>query len=186
LNPPRTAYTSGFVQLRYDSRNSFINPASGSVVKLEFERAPASGWGNVQFSRYAGTIQYYLPVFTHGVVLALRTTTTVLEGDALPLQVLLPVGGNSTLRGSPQDRYLDRVAAVANAELRFPLYKRLGGVAALDAGRVFHALSEFGLTRWAVNPTAGLRLIMETFVVRLDVGFGKETTGFYLNFGQVF
>jgi hypothetical protein len=27
---------------------------------------------------------------------------------------------------------------------------------------------------------------MDTFVVRADIGFGKETTGFYLNFGQLF
>jgi len=27
---------------------------------------------------------------------------------------------------------------------------------------------------------------MDTFVVRLDVGFGKETTGVYFNFGQIF
>jgi hypothetical protein len=33
---------------------------------------------------------------------------------------------------------------------------------------------------------AGLRFYMNTFVVRCDVGFGKETTGLYFNFGQVF
>jgi len=27
---------------------------------------------------------------------------------------------------------------------------------------------------------------MDTCVVRLDVGMGKETTGFFLNFGQLF
>jgi len=75
---------------------------------------------------------------------------------------------------------------VANAEVRFPIYKRLSGVTAIDAGRVFHSLSQYSLSRWAVNPTVGLRLVMETFVVRLDVGLGKETTGFYLNFGQIF
>jgi outer membrane protein assembly factor BamA len=186
LNAGRAEFASFFLQARYDTRNSFINPASGTVFQLEFERAPVSPAWNVSFTRYAGVFQHYRPLFSSRAILALRYTTAVLSGDALPVQVLLPVGGNWTLRGSPQDRYLDQVAAVANAEVRFPIYWRFAGVAAFDAGRVFHSLSQYTLSRWAVNPTLGLRFLMETFVVRMDVGFGKETTGFYLNFGQVF
>jgi hypothetical protein len=37
-----------------------------------------------------------------------------------------------------------------------------------------------------VNSLVGLRFSMDTFVVRADLGFGKETTGFYLNFGHLF
>jgi hypothetical protein len=37
-----------------------------------------------------------------------------------------------------------------------------------------------------LNAVAGLRFSMETFVVRADVGFGRESTGFYLNFGHLF
>ncbi len=186
LNAGRAEFTSMFLQVRYDTRNSFINPTSGIVIQMELERAPVSSAWNVSFTRYGGVVHYYQPLFFTRTVLALRYSTAVVNGDALPVQVLLPVGGNSTLRGSPQDRYLDQVAAVANAELRFPIYWRLAGVAALDAGRVFHSLSQYSLSRWAVNPTVGRRLGMETFVVRLDVGLGKETTGFYLNFGQIF
>jgi outer membrane protein assembly factor BamA len=186
LNAGRAEFASFFLQLRYDTRNSYLNPVSGSVVQLEYERAPASSAWNVAFTRSAAVLQTYHQLLFPGATLALRYSTVVVQGENLPVQVLLPVGGNSTLRGSPQDRYLDQVAAVANAEFRFPIYKRLAAVAAVDAGRVFHSLSQYSLARWAVNPTAGLRLVMETFVVRLDVGFGKETTGFYLNFGQIF
>lgn len=175
-----------FLQFRYDTRDSYINPVSGTVVQMEFERAPASPAWNVSFTRSAVVLQHYRPLFASRLVLALRYSTTVETGSDLPVQVLLPVGGNWTLRGSPQDRYLDQVASVANAELRFPIYRRLAGVVALDAGRVFHTLSQYSLDRWAVNPTVGLRFVLETFVVRMDVGLGKETTGFYLNFGQIF
>jgi hypothetical protein len=37
-----------------------------------------------------------------------------------------------------------------------------------------------------VNPHIRLRYLMETVVVRVDVGFGAETTGLYFNFGQLF
>jgi len=55
-----------------------------------------------------------------------------------------------------------------------------------DAGKVWHAPGEIDPARWATNPVLGLRLYMDTCVVRLDVGMGKETTGFFLNFGQLF
>ncbi len=104
----------------------------------------------------------------------------------MPVQVLLPVGGGTTVRGAPQDRYLDKTMAVANAELRYPVYKSLGGTIALDAGRVWSSPRKLSLQGWAVNPTAGLRLYLRSFLARLDVGFGKETTGVYFNFGHAF
>jgi hemolysin activation/secretion protein len=91
-----------------------------------------------------------------------------------------------TLRGYPQDRFLDKTAAVLNVELRFPIYWRFGGVVGVDAGKAFSSPSLAGFHNWAVNSLVGLRFSMDTFVVRADLGFGKETTGFYLNFGHLF
>jgi hemolysin activation/secretion protein len=125
-------------------------------------------------------------LFIPKTVLALRVGVQGLMGSDLPVQVLMPIGGSTTLRGSPQDRYLDKVAAVANTEVRFPIFWRFGGVAGFDFGKVWSELKDFDLRRWAVNPVAGLRFYMNTFVVRCDVGFGKETTGLYFNFGHVF
>jgi outer membrane protein insertion porin family len=71
-------------------------------------------------------------------------------------------------------------------EFRIPIFWRFGGVLGVDAGRVWRKLSEFDLNNWATNAVIGLRLHMDTFIVRLDVGVSKETTGLYLNFGQVF
>jgi hemolysin activation/secretion protein len=119
-------------------------------------------------------------------VLAARIGLQGLAGGDLPVQMLLPIGGNKTVRGLVQDRYLDRVSAVANLEMRFPVFWRFGGILGYDAGKVWHSFRELDLARWATNPVAGLRFYMDTFVVRLDVGFGNETTGFYLNFGHIF
>ena len=103
----------------------------------------------------------------------------------MPVQVLLPVGGNRTLRGAPQDRYLDMVSGIANLELRFPIYKRLGGIIAMDAGRVWKRTSEINFHNWAYAPAAGLRYYFDTFVVRFDLGFGNESTGVYFNINHI-
>jgi len=186
LNASMASFASVYFNLRYDTRNSFINPSQGIVLQGEAEFAPRTGLGNVGFTRLGAWFQHYSELFIPKIVLATRFKVEGLIGGNLPVQVLLPVGGGSTLRGSPQDRYLDRISAVANAELRFPIIWRFGGVAGLDLGKVWTELSQFDLHRWAVNPTAGLRFYMNTFVVRVDAGFGKETTGLYFNFGQLF
>ena len=182
----RASYTSVFGTLRYDSRNSTVHPTSGVVAQAELEHAP-EGWpGNVALIRYGLTLQGYVPVLQDDIVAAGRIVGQSLDGDHLPVQVMLPIGGNGTLRGSVQDRYLDRTAVIVNAELRFHIYRRLACVAGLDAGKVWRSPRAMSLLGWATNPTAGLRFIMQTFVVRLDVGFGRESTGVYFNFGQLF
>ena len=186
LNAGLANYASVFSNWRFDSRDSFINPSSGLVLQGELEWAPRSSLGNVAFVRSALWVQAYTVLFYPKTVLALRLGAQELFGPDLPAQILLPLGGNSSLRGSPQDRYLGRSAVLANAELRFPVFWRLGGVLGLDTGKVWSSLSKFDFSGWAVNPTAGLRFIMNTFVVRFDVGFGKESTGVYFNFGHLF
>ncbi len=182
----RASYTSLFGMVRYDSRNSTVNPSTGAVLEGDAEVAPASFPGNTALSRYGLTAQGYVPVFWPALVLAGRLAFSTVVGDHVPLHFLQSIGGNATLRGSTQDRYLDRTVAVMNGEFRFPIYKRLAGIAGIDAGRVWPSAGAVGVSGWTMNPTAGLRVVMETFVVRLDVGFGKETTGIYFNFGQLF
>jgi hypothetical protein len=186
LNASRVQYASLYATFRYDTRNSFINPSRGIVMQAEAEWIPQNGFSNVAFTRFAGWLQYYSVLFYPKTVLALRCGLQGLAGEDLPVQVLMSVGGNNNLRGSPQDRYLDKTSAIVNAELRFPIYWRFGGVFGFDGGNVWWSLSKIGFSRWVMNPTAGLRFYFDTFVVRVDVGFGMEATGFYFNFGQIF
>lgn len=185
-NSGTATYQSLLLSARYDTRNSFINPSLGTVAQCEVEQSLHTSFKNAQFTRLSLSLQYYSILFYPTTVLALRCMAQGVIGSELPVQVLSSIGGNNTLRGSPQDRYLDNISALFNSELRFPLYWRFGGIVGLDAAKVWHTLANVGITRWASNPTAGLRFYMDTFVVRLDVGFGKETTGVYFNFGQIF
>jgi outer membrane protein assembly factor BamA len=186
LNSSRATSVALFSSVRYDTRDSYINPASGLVLQGDVEFASRAGPGNVEFTRLGAWIQKYYMLFVPKTILAVRFGLQGLFGRDIPVQFLLPIGGNNTLRGYTQDRFLDKVSAVGNIELRVPIYWRFGGVVGFDAGKVWHELSEVDLGRWATNPVAGLRFYMQTFVVRADLGFGKETTGFYLNFGHVF
>jgi endonuclease/exonuclease/phosphatase family metal-dependent hydrolase len=187
LNSETVTYTSIFTTIRYDTRNSFINPTRGLVLQGELEYAPRTKMNNVCFTRTGILSQYYYTLIDYPkTILATRLKLQNLSGSNLPVQVLLPIGGGNTLRGSPQDRFLDKVSAIGNIELRFPLFGRLGGIAGYDVGKVWYKIQQIDLDNWASNPIVGLRFYLDTYIVRLDVGLGKETTGFYLNFNHVF
>ncbi len=185
-NAGRISYISLQTSLRFDTRNSFINPSQGIVLQGDAEYSPRWDLNDVAFARYQLLSQAYFSVVDSSIVVAARGMVQSIRGDDLPVQVLLPIGGGSTVRGLPQDRYLDKVAGVFNLELRFPLMWRIGGIAGFDVGKVWDDPSQMDLVDWAFSPVAGLRLYMDTFVARLDVGFAKETTGVYMNFGQLF
>ena len=186
LSSSKENFSSLNFSLRYDTRNSFINPSSGVVLLGETEFAPKLSFTNTSFARYAGWLQYYSILFYPNTIFAFRTGLQTLTGNNLPVQALLSIGGNNTLRGYPQDRFLDKTAALVNAELRLPIFWRFGGIVGLDAGKVWNSINKMDIKNWPNNPVFGLRFYMDTYVIRLDVGLGKETTGFYFNFGQIF
>lgn len=186
LNSGNVSFSSVELNLRYDSRNSFINPSRGIVVQTETEYSPNWSLGNTPFLRLAGWFQYYSVLFYPTTVFALRLGIQQVIGNNMPVQVMSSLGGTNNLRGYPQDRFLDKADGLANVELRFPIFWRFGGVLGADAGKIWPSLTNIDVSRWAFNPVVGLRLYMDNFVVRADLGFGSEGTGFYFNFGQLF
>lgn len=186
LNRGTVRYYSIGTDLRFDSRDSYVNPSRGIVMRGEMEFAPGLWINNVEFVRTSAWLQYYKVLFYPRTVLALRVGQKSVFGDDLPIQVLTSLGGAHTLRGYPANRFLDKVAFISNAEVRFPLYRRLGGVAGIDAGAVSGNAADIFSSKIHTNTVFGLRYQMYTFIVRLDVGFGKDTRGLYFNFGQLF
>jgi outer membrane protein assembly factor BamA len=185
INRSTATMNSLLINARYDSRNSFIAPSSGLVVSGEVEYAPITVGANSSFRKFSSTIQYYKRIIGSSVV-AGRMIIQSLFNDDLPVQTLISVGGTNTLRGIPQDRYLDRSAVISNLEYRIPIIWRFGGMVGIDAGRVWNSLSNISVANWSINYIGGIRYYMDTFVIRLDVGISKETSGFYLNFGELF
>lgn len=186
MNPDKANYLSLFLNMRYDTRNSFINPYRGIVLLAEGELAPKFKFTNSNFRRYGLTFQSYSKLFYPLTILAFRFNYQNISGGQIPIQNLLSLGGNQTLRGYPQDRFLDRVSIVTNAELRFQIYWRLSGVAGIDLGRVLNNNSDLSFSNWHSNPNLGLRFYMDTFIVRLDVGMSSEQPGSTSTLGRYF
>lgn len=185
INHGRSSALTFSIAARYDSRDSYINPSRGVVLQAEAEAGSNNVWSDYSSSVLSLSLQNYQTLFPPRTVLAARVLFQSVSGSDLPVHAYSSLGGNRTLRGYPQDRFLGTRTLVANAELRFPIYWRMGGVLGWDGGRLLDK-SAGGVSPWETNLVAGLRLYMDTFVVRADIGFGPEQTGFFLNFGHVF
>lgn len=185
LNNGLVKYYSLNAHLRYDSRDIVTNPSRGFLAAIEAEWAPNTSLGNVSFARIGAQLQYIQTLFYPKTVLATRFYHQSLFGDKLPVQTMLPIGGTRTLRGFPQDRFLDNTSTVANLELRFPIFWVFGGVIGADLGGVNnrHSITPDKLL-W--NSVVGLRIDIGITILRADFGFSKEFTGMYLNIGQMF
>jgi len=164
---------------RWDTRTNYINPQNGFVLEIDNEIArdilnpPAQN-----FYKIGILSQQYINLVVPNFVFANRIMFQAISDVNYQFQI--PLGGKNILRGLPQDRYLSTSSVLINSELRFPIWWRFGGIAGVDIGN-----SE-STPDWIINPVIGLRLYMDNFIVRFDVGFGKETTGIYFNFGHMF
>jgi outer membrane protein assembly factor BamA len=171
--------------IRYDSRNSVINPVHGLRVEISFEQAVKIAGADWNFRKYRLESSIYKQLIRKNHVIALRCWLQQVDGQA-PYQELSKIGDSWTTRGYKADRFIDKAMGLVSAEYRFPIYKKLGGVLFVDSGRVWKSLDKFNFDGWHFNWGGGLRYYMANFVTRLDLGHSHEGTRIFLNFGQVF
>ena len=178
LNPTNVQHISILLNFRLDTRTNFINPQNGIFLQLSNQYAKDILNKKQSFFRIGLTFQSYTPLIFSNLIYASRINLQIQTNTSYQNQ--LPIGGNSSVRGLPQDRYLANSFILLNQELRFPIFWRFNGIVGVDIGN--------GKTTpgWIVNPVLGLRFNMNNFIVRADLGFGKESTGFYFNFGHLF
>ncbi len=176
--------SSVFAGLRFDTRDSQINPHLGVRLYGTAEFSLPSLGSDWNYRKYRMEAGGYAPLLGNHVAAA-RLWIQHVSGDA-PYFELSKVGDSWTGRGYKSGRFLDRAMALASLEYRFPLYRKLGGVAFIDAGRVAPGMKEIRLSGWHTDWGLGLRYYLADFVVRLDVGNSAEGTRLFFMFGQVF
>lgn len=185
--PSEVKYLSIIFNFRLDTRTNINNPLSGHLIEIDNEYSPDILKINHSFFKFGILAQHYITIFIPNFVWANRILVQVNSDEYYQLE--LSLGGNSTMRGLPQDRYLGTSLALINSEFRFPIWKRFGGIAGIDVGSINY-LSENDFFEkdagWIINPVIGLRFYMDNFIARFDVGFGSESARIYFNFGHIF
>ena len=197
---------TGRVGLVFDTRDRESGPTRGQWIEALAQRGGKVAGATHAFTRVTGTARAYVPVTTR-LVWAQRVFAQNLSGD-VPFYELYTLqgsykddeglGGSSTVRGLPKNRFIGKGVAFANEELRwramdFRVRNRQSALILsgfVDAGRVWErGLSMDGLfSDYHVGVGGGARLgYGENFVVALDVGHSKEATlPIYIGLGYIF
>ncbi len=177
--------------VRFDTSNSQIHPTRGVRALLQGDFAAGkAGPDGARFFRFTGDLRSYVRVFGERDVFAARLLAQGVSGREIPLWELSTLGGGSTqsaLRGFALNRFMDRVKLLACVEYRFPIWERIGGNLFIEAGGTGRGWREI-FPPGVIHADAGwgLRYYLRNFVVRFDMGFSREGTGIYFNFGHLF
>ncbi|MCI0671223.1 MAG: BamA/TamA family outer membrane protein [Myxococcaceae bacterium] len=188
----------------WDTRDNECDATRGGVEEVAVRLSHASTGSRHTWAGVTLTERRFLPISSR-LILAQRFTVDVLTGE-VPFWELANIGGSlggeglggmSTLRGVPRNRYVGKVKVLSNTELRwraidFTLFGQdvsAGGLVFADVGRVWHPDVEDGHAgTWHPGVGAGIRLSRRAAVARVDVALDTETLrkGLYITFGHMF
>ena len=204
---PASAHTNYIrAGLTWDTRDREIGTTSGTWADVIVQRVDKSLGASTEYTRWTGTARHYQPL-SGRLTLANRLLVQNTTGDA-PFYVLSEVqttqkpqdglGGSSTVRGLPKDRYVGKGMLVSNNELRwraaqFNLRGRPSSVVLsgfIDAGRVWTSGVDLSTAIRDLHAGygAGARLAFgSSFVIATDVGHSAQSTApVYIGLGYLF
>ena len=121
-------------------------------------------------------------------VIAVQAFTDFTDG-IVPFYLLPTFGGENNLRGIYNGRFRDSNSFFLQGEYRFPVYWRIGFALFGGIGEAFHETNDFSFNELKFAGGIGIRgsvIPEEKISVRIDFGFSKYKTEFYLSFNEAF
>jgi len=174
---------------RIDLRNSIMTPASNYYLEFSFLVNPAWRAATNVYTTYKVDGRKYFNLSGDGrSVLAMQGLFRLIAGDP-PFYDMSMIGGDMINRGYYEGRYRDQNAGQVQIEWRQHAIWRLGFTLFAGSGEVWHRFNELSLGNYKWTAGAGLRLNLnpgDPTNLRIDFGLSKESTGFYIQFGEAF
>jgi hypothetical protein len=183
---------------RYDTRDKQLISTRGTYVNLSFEgnqnfqQSEANWWVRTTLDA-----RHLLPHYDGKLVFVARFFFDTVNGNTqnIPFYERPTLGGETTLRGFGQSRFIDDTALLFNFEERIPVTQfkafdylvDLEVAPFLDIGRVMSGFSTKDLQDFQVNPGTGLRILARPHVVgRLDVAYGRDGANLFVGLDYPF
>ena len=176
-----TITSSGFgPRATLDTRDNDMSPSSGVLIDLRANFADEAFGSDFTYQTYELSGNTYRRAGP-GVV-ALRGSACQ-ASDRTPLFDLCLFGANNDLRGYEVGRYRDRALIAAQAEYRFPVSGRWGGVVFGGWGKVARSFSDLGEEPDLPSIGAGVRWLASEKArvnLSLDVAQGRDGGSVYV------
>lgn len=174
------------LSLSYEGRDDVLEPRRGFFVGSTLTYAGGPLLGQDDFAKAEAEVGGFLPLGPTVLALGARggVAFPYARSERVPIHERFFAGGGSSVRGFEEKRLGPKdpggtprggeAVLTTSVELRFPIWRALGGVGFLDGGQVWRSVEEIELDgpgdlQWAVG--AGLRLRTPVGPVRLDYGY---------------
>lgn len=176
------------IALSWDTRDDPSLPRRGTLHSWSVELVASDltgGFGSERARRWTVVDRRYVPVGLRFRLLT-RHLFEIVDGE-LPVDAygelgdpgrrLRGVGGDGSIRGLQRNRFQDDIRLLAGYELHRSLasifvagqFIQWRVIAFLDAGRVYHRMSQLTLTDFHVGTGGGIHLVWdEDFVIRIE------------------
>lgn len=180
---------TGFkVVLLADNRNSLLTPTSGHFIELQ----PTVNFsdGNTYLKNSLDMRGYKTFGKKMPVTAAVRSYSSMIVGNNPPFFKYPIVGGDKYVRGYFYGRYRDRFMSTFQAELRMPVFWRIGVTGFGGMSWVGDLESAVGNVNFKPNYGVGFRFLVDKndpVNLRFDFAYGANgSSGFYVSFGESF
>jgi len=181
--------------LRYDSRDFPENAFTGVFFQAKYLWYREGLGGTTHYEILDLDYRQYHTLDRPGVTLAWNVRTRNGRGE-VPWTELSLLGSGSDLRGYREGRYRENTMIYALLEFRWmdlksfdpggkPLFGLNGIVSWIGAGTMGSSYAH--LNCLLPNFGVGYRIVVQDrMAIRLDMGAGRESTGFYFSFNEAF
>lgn len=173
--------------LSWDTRDNVFNAASGSYYQFSVRTFHERLQSDFDFTNYQIDLRKYFPIKSSHVF-AVQGYMNVINGEP-PFYMLSLFGGQNFMRGYYEGRYRDKDMLAVQTEYRLPLWKRIGAAGFAGVGEVAPEIGSFAWKNLKTSAGFGLRYLLvpaEKINLRLDFGWGKDSSGFYLAMTEAF
>lgn len=173
------------VMINYDSRDVITRPTRGQFFSSEYSYFDPAVGSDSHFTVLQLQYNYYASL-SESEVLAFDLWGRFAHGD-VPWDRLSEAGDDNRMRGYFQGRYRDKDVVSTQLEYRKKLNWRHGYVLWIGAGALGENPQD--LSDHPLLPTIGAGYRFEVkpdMNLRLDLGLGKESAGFYFQVAEAF
>jgi len=181
--------------LVYSTLDSPTMPTGGGYARLSLEGSTRVLGSGDNFLGYEAEGKLFLPAREGRLVTVARLAWNQTQGTRVPFLEQSILGGETTLRGYGQNRFIDKSYLLLNLEERIRLFRwEIFKVNAdwelapfVDLGSVMRSIAEATTKSFEFNPGIGLRTVVRPNIVgRIDVGVGRDGPAVFVGLGYPF
>ncbi|BFN34761.1 BamA/TamA family outer membrane protein [Vibrio harveyi] len=180
------ATSSGvLVGMEYDTRDFEPNPMRGQFLDIEWIANRDSLGSDEDYDNLVANYRVYQQ-WSDTTIIAMEVYSQSIFGDA-PWFDYAQLGDDQRMRGYYQGQYRDKNQLSTQVEIRHTIAGRHGVVGWLGAGNIAPTYHDLFKSSWLPTVGVGYRFAFKARInVRVDLGVGKDSTGFYFQINEAF